>query len=148
MGAGKTTLLKKVENTFTNLSCIDLDDYIFQHFGEGYSDIGELIKDKGIDVFRAYEFSSLATLTRKDNIIIALGGGSLNESTEGILSEMNGFWLNTDFETCWQRIKNDSSRPLVSLGYEELALIYKERLYLYSKYKDFKTFDELIKYLN
>jgi shikimate kinase len=143
-GAGKSTLLKELEGK-TDYDLIDLDDFIFQNLSnKNYSSLGDFIEAEGIDCFRALEFSALMNLSANDSQIVALGGGALNEQTLGILGSWNGLWLNTEFETCWERIYQDQNRPLVKLGKEAMAELYAERMFLYSTQKPVNSAREVI----
>lgn len=143
-GCGKTTKLSslKEKEEFKSYVFIDLDDYIFVNFGKSFNSLGDLITDKGFEWFRHAEKAALLKLLEENkNIWIALGGGTLDEDIVTFLtlrSDVEGYWINESFEVCWERIKQDSNRPMVSLGEDKLREIYQNRQVLY---KNFKVLD-------
>ena len=136
-GAGKTTLLKgwSLDPCLTKYSFIDLDTYIHQKFST-YCSLGDLIRDKGFDFFRDQELMALKELAANDQQIVSLGGGTLRPETLEVLKGWSGFWLNTDFETCYQRIQNDKNRPLSDRSKEELFQLYHERSQIYAQFDE------------
>ncbi len=135
-GAGKSTLLKELsqDHCLLHYRYIDLDEYILAKFPE-FTALGDLIRQKGFPFFRRVEEETLHELTEDNqSYFVALGGGTLTENTLKILRDWKGFWLNTDFETCYKRIKNDKNRPLSERSREELLRLYEEREKLYKKF--------------
>lgn len=138
-GAGKSSLLKKLamSDKYPGYRFIDLDDHIHSFWPE-YPSLGELITAKGWDWFRNEErkqILSLLTDLKESKLWLAMGGGSLSEELAQELrarTDVRGFWLDVDFETCWERIRSDINRPLAQKGEEALRLLYKERSRLYS----------------
>lgn len=140
-GCGKSTKLNsiKMNNDFKDYIFVDLDDYIFEKFGGQYQNLGELIIDKGFARFRDIEKKTLLTLLEENkDMWIALGGGTLDEELVELLTkktDVEGFWIEEEFHVCWDRIKDDNQRPLVSFGEEKLRDIYLKRQELYKKFK-------------
>ncbi len=132
-GAGKSHLLKKIEQMgkYQGFKYLDLDDEIFSvHNVENCKNLGELIESKGFPWFRKVEQELLKDLLERDNHWIALGGGTLNDDLISYLAErsdVKGFWLDTDFETCWNRISLDTSRPLTKEGKDLMQERFSER---------------------
>jgi len=137
-GAGKSFLLKERKQAGTPKTLfVDLDQYIFENYAKGHECLGDFIRSVGIDEFRNLEYLALTKLVENKSIMIALGGGALNERTSKLL-ESNGFegeWLDTPFEICFERIQNDKNRPLANLGKEKLSELFEERAKWYSVYK-------------
>tara|TARA_Y100000780_G_scaffold232594_1_gene268661 strand:+ start:330100 stop:330570 length:471 start_codon:yes stop_codon:yes gene_type:complete len=138
-GAGKSQYLKELSNSeqYKNYQFYDLDDYIFSSL-TGYSGLGEAIEDKGWEWFRSTEQSKLMELLNRENVWVALGGGTLTQDLVKKLKSyenIKGFWLNTDFETCWSRIEGDTNRPLVKKGKQALRELYLEREPLYKNFE-------------
>lgn len=116
MGCGKTTVGKILAKRL-KCRCIDLDDYIEQQ--EGMT-IPEIFEKKGEPYFRQLETEALAAF--KDiGGVVATGGGAL-------LSELNGetamnagmvVFIDTDFRTCYERIKDDPHRPIAASSTRE-----------------------------
>ena len=75
-------------------------------------------------------------LLKKNNIIIALGGGAfLNKNVrEEILKNHLSFWLNLSDEILVDRIKDSSKRPIAAKSTKnELINLIKKRSNIYSK---------------
>lgn len=149
-GAGKSYLLKQLQNV-TSLSSyefIDLDQYILETYAQKFSSLGNFITQKGWDNFRKVEKEAINQLLKTSNQVISLGGGTLtSELVTTILSnsKIKALWLDTPFETCWDRIKEDTNRPLVKNGKDQCFRIYEERKKLYT---NFIRIDSLNDFLN
>lgn len=141
-GAGKSTLLRRISESgkYPDYLFVDLDLYIASQHRDEAGSLGELIEKKGWEWFRAAEKETLANLLKSPNIWIALGGGTLTEETaQNLLADadksIKGYWLDTDFETCWKRIQNDKNRPLVKRGESVLKHLYNERSEIFKKFE-------------
>lgn len=149
MGSGKSTVLRKLrsDKSMNNFRFVDLDQYIYQQFCEQAESLAQLILKIGFPKFRELEVQALRTLSKSDHLVVALGGGALNEETSKIFGESSwsGHWLNTDFELCLQRIHAEGeARPLASKSDKELEALYIERSSNYSQYPGFKSHSQLI----
>lgn len=138
-GAGKTTLLSKIKDSgeYPDYIFVDLDEWIFSQ-NPGQESLGDLIESRGWEWFRKTETEELMNLLKSPNIWIALGGGTLTEElVEKInkLEDVKGYWIDTDFETCWERIENDKNRPLVNKGRDVLKNLYNERYIVYQLFE-------------
>ena len=114
--------------------------------GAGEQIFGKFITSVGWDEFRKQEEATIYQLLNKDQVIIALGGGTLNKKmVEHVRLDSNchGLWLDIPFETCWERIKNDTNRPLVLKGKESLYAIYLARCELYKHFQSVKSLHEI-----
>lgn len=146
-GAGKTTLLRQLKqlHQLDQFQLLDLDQLIFDTYGSDFESLGEFIEVHGWEEFRAIELKELTRLSKQEDIIVALGGGSLNDSTMPVLaSDWIGFWLNTPFSICWQRIKADQNRPLVKRGEKELLAIYQQRRPLFERFYEIADASQVI----
>jgi len=145
-GAGKSYLLKQIEleHKFQNYHFIDLDFLIDQKYATEFDSLGSMIEKIGMDAFRMMEFNEIKDLASKTNIILALGAGALNPKTQELLKSWTGLWLATDFDTCFERIKNDSNRPLVKLGKDKLKELYNERLSIYQQYQTVSNLNQVL----
>lgn len=150
MGAGKTHLLGELRSHFGDkFQYIDLDDYILDQFGSEFENLGNYIENLGFEDFRNMELAAITELSKLSGVIIALGGGSLNEKTKPILDEkFKGLHLDTPYEKCYERIKGDSNRPLATLPEHELSDLYHKRKELYEKYERVRSFNEVKKIIN
>ena len=135
MGSGKTTFVESFAQNNLGYLTYDLDVEVAQELGISPMSLGEWINKFGLEEFRKKEIKVLSSLIRQKTAkVIALGGGTV---------EAAGFWelrqfakivfLKTSFETCFLRIKNDSNRPLTSVGEAGLKDLYNKRLSLYQK---------------
>lgn len=136
-GAGKTTLGEKLSRSDV-FQVFDLDDEIFNRMGSGHDHLGEYIEEIGLDEFRKDELSVLKMLHQnfKDNYLVILGGGTLeNSDSLEFIKSVGGklIYLENSFESCFERIKNSVERPLVKKGRAHLEALYKKREPLHQK---------------
>lgn len=135
MGAGKTTLQESWKNEFPG-KCLDLDHLIAQEVGVTRDRLGDWIEEVGFPEFRRVETKVLSeVLQQNEHILLALGGGAFSVENQEVIQGANAksLWVNLDPEACWDRVKDDSNRPLVKKGKESFLTLYKERLSLYKK---------------
>jgi shikimate kinase / 3-dehydroquinate synthase len=127
MGAGKTTLADEVARRL-NRQLIEVDRLIEQKSGRS---IPELFA-QGEAVFREHEARVIrGVLANPRPSVIDLGGGAL-ESPEvfRLLGEHAvTVWIDTDVETCWQRVRG-SDRPLAQ-DEGEFRRLYVDRRVMY-----------------
>ena len=136
MGSGKTSLGSLISKKL-NLDFYDTDDLIEKKIG---MKISKIFKEKGEPFFRKIEEKTCLEILKKNNVVIALGGGAfLNKKVhEEILENHLSFWLKWNDKILIQRVKNSSKRPLASnLNNDELLDLMKKRSKIYSK-ADFK----------
>jgi shikimate kinase len=117
---------------------VDLDDYIAKSLTISSNNLGEWIQKNSEQKFREIELQILMDQLRNaKNQVIALGGGSLNELVLELVSKLGSnvklIFLNTDFEICCQRIKEDSNRLLFNFDHQQLQDLYTKRMSLYLK---------------
>ncbi|MCO4754332.1 MAG: hypothetical protein KC478_07605 [Bacteriovoracaceae bacterium] len=142
-GAGKSTYIRELKNSreYPDYEFFDLDEYILSQVAD-FTSLGDAIESKGWQWFRESEHKYLHALLDKPNVWISLGGGTLTEKLVSELKsreDVKGFWLNTDFETCWQRIKEDTNRPLVKKGRQHLYSLFLERESLYKNFEALRS---------
>ncbi|WP_457568572.1 shikimate kinase [Desulfurobacterium sp.] len=132
MGSGKTTvgmlLSRKLKFDFVNL-----DDEIERITG---MKIPEIFARHGEEYFRTVEKETfLKTVAKPGNTIISTGGGmpAFNDNITLIKRHTTSVYLMADFETVWNRIKNDSKRPLVKLGKKHLKKLFEKRKKFYEQ---------------
>ncbi len=131
MGCGKTTvgelLAKKTGRKF-----IDTDEYIEK---KEQMSIPEIFEKKGEAYFRACETQALKELGEA-GAVVATGGGALLSEENGSIAKASGtvVFIDTPFEVCYDRIKDDENRPIaISSTKEQLRERYEYRLPLYKK---------------
>ena len=98
--------------------------------------ISKIFKNKGEKFFREYEEKITLNILKKNNIVIALGGGAfLNKNIRNeILKNHFSFWLKLESDILIKRIKNSTKRPLAyNISDIELKNMIKERSKIYSK---------------
>ncbi len=131
MGVGKTTVGKKL-SALTGYEFFDLDDEIEKHENMKIKDI---FSQKGEEYFRSLEKELLINYTKKEKIILSLGGGTIK-------SEQNREILNKEFLTIWlygdaafcTRDLDVSNRPLLQVDniLEKAEELIKERIPMYA----------------
>ena len=131
MAVGKTTLAKIVAKK-QGLECIDTDKNIEE---KNSMEIKDIFKLKGEKFFRAQEEGEVLKSLKKNNCIIALGGGAFINDTirENILKNAISIWLDIDIKTLDKRIKLNKKRPLLKNNDNETILreLYDKRRKIY-----------------
>lgn len=130
MGCGKTTVgklaAKKLGCGFT-----DTDDLIVRTFD---MTIPEIFEQKGEPFFRTAEAEIVRSLCGKTVVAACGGGAMLNPDTARAAKEAGAavVFLDVPFETCYERIKDDTNRPIVvNSTKEELKALYDKRHEVY-----------------
>ena len=112
MGSGKTTVGVKLSYRF-HMPVEDTDKIIERK--QGLS-IGEIFEREGEEAFRRMETELLSTIgQRKSGRILSVGGGTpvREENRELIRRCGRVFYLRAKPETIYNRLKGDSTRPLL-----------------------------------
>lgn len=133
MGCGKSTVgklaAKKMGCGFT-----DTDDLIVRTLE---MTIPEIFEKKGEPFFRQTEAEIVKSLCGK-TIVAACGGGAmLNPDTAKAAADSGSavVFLDVPFETCYERIKDDTNRPIVvSSTKEELRELFNKRREVYLRH--------------
>lgn len=111
--------------------CIDLDHAVAADLNIRPERLGEWILASGFPAFRDKEKSKLKKLLNHPaDLVIALGGGALNQDILSTISHHIDSYLvfvDTSLEVCLERIKDDPERPLAQISKEELKKLYEER---------------------
>jgi shikimate kinase len=138
MGCGKTTAGKLAAEK-ADAGFIDLDEEIVK---TAKMPIPEIFAKHGEQHFRSLETSTVAlviaasSMTDLDKpVIVALGGGTIIDPQNASMLIKNGVtvFIDTEFETCYNRIKNDKNRPLVN-SKPDLENLYRVRQTAYEKF--------------
>ena len=131
MGVGKTTVGKIVAKK-QNLEFIDTDKNIEEKCS---MKISEIFKKKGEKFFRIEEEKESLKSLKKNNCVIALGGGAFINKTvrNSILKNALSMWLDIDLKTLNKRIKWNKKRPLLNNknNQEQINKLYSERKNIY-----------------
>ena len=111
MGAGKSSLGRKLARQL-GLKFQDSDTEIEKRSG---LTITEVFSSYGEDYFRKAEYSVIKRLLDDSQIILATGGGAFTyPQTQQMLKERTiSIWLKVEFETLWDRLKDNDQRPLL-----------------------------------
>ncbi len=130
MGCGKSHIGRQLAAEL-NKEFIDLDRYIinsermtipfiFEKFGEPH--------------FRKLEAKYIRELS--GDKVVATGGGALINDETAEFARQSGLsvYINTPFEVCYDRIKDDANRPLVvNNSKKKLRELYKTRAEIYRR---------------
>ena len=131
MGVGKSTLGKIVAKK-QGLEFIDTDDRIEKKCSMS---ISEIFKEKGEKFFRIEEEKEVLKSVKKNNCVIALGGGAfINVAIRNtILKNAISIWLDADLKTLNKRIKWNKKRPLLNKenNQKKINELYSERKNIY-----------------
>ena len=138
MGAGKTTVGIQLA-LLLDRSWVDTDNLIVKDYGE----ISKIFEHHGEEYFRDLETRVVEEVVEEDRLIISVGGGLVMREENVSLLKENGkiFYLRASAETLAQRLKGDTTRPLLKTGdrdlKENLAKKLEERAPVYEKVADF-----------
>ncbi len=137
MGVGKSTVGKRLARKL-KLKFIDIDRIIEK---KEKKTISEIFQIKGEDYFRKIEKRITLAILKKNNSVIALGGGAFINPTIRKESENSSisFWLDLKLDSLLIRLKNVKKRPLLNQKNlkETINKIYSERKKFYNR-SDFR----------
>lgn len=131
MGCGKTTA-GRIAAKKLGFAYEDTDELIVRK--EGMT-IPEIFAKKGEAYFRKTEAETVKSLCGKHAVVSCGGGAMLNPDTARSARECGMvIFLNTPFELCYERIKNDSNRPIAANSTKsELLERFNSRFKIYSE---------------
>ena len=131
MGVGKSTLGKIVAKKL-NLEFIDTDAKIEE---KCLMEISTIFKQKGEKNFRLEEEKEVLKSLKKNNCVIALGGGAFVNKTvrNNILKNAVSIWLDSDLKILNKRTKWNKKRPLLDKENNKIKInkLYEERKNIY-----------------
>lgn len=137
MGVGKSTIARKLSKKL-KIKFVDIDQLIEK---KEDNSIKEIFDTKGENYFRKIEERTTLEILKKNNLIIALGGGAFMNSAirRKIKNTSISFWLDLSLKFLLLRLKNVKKRPLISQDKIEDSInrIYSERKKIYNE-SDFK----------
>ena len=124
MGAGKSTIGPILANTIGWNSC-DLDLLIEEKIGKK---VRQIFEQDGEEYFRKIESEMLLEVSKKDNMVVSLGGGTMaNENNLAILKKSGTtIYLKASADSFYKRLKYKRDRP--SLGVNEAEDFTKDKL--------------------
>ncbi|MBD3330750.1 AAA family ATPase [Candidatus Peregrinibacteria bacterium] len=130
-GSGKTTIGSKIAEKL-NREFFDVDEEIELNEKQKIKDI---VDKGGWEAFRKLEKATCKNLAKKENAVIALGGGSiLDDENHQALKTGHIIYLYADPLLCAQRVKGDENRPSLKSKnnlLEELQDLFIERDRIY-----------------
>ena len=133
MGVGKSTIGKKLAKKLKR-KFVDIDKII--EINEKKT-IKEIFENKGENYFRKIEKKITLEELKKNNLVIALGGGAFMSTSirKEIKSSCLSFWLDLKVESLLSRLKNVKKRPLLNENklQQSINKIYSERKKIYNE---------------
>ena len=133
MGSGKTSIGKLLAKK-VSLPFYDSDERIESKLN---LNISEIFSKYGEKKFRQEEVLICKELLKKNEFILALGGGAIlnKEIHKLMLDKTLSIWIKTNIDILFERLKNDKSRPLLNeVGLKkEIRKICSDRKQFYSK---------------
>jgi shikimate kinase len=136
MGAGKSTIGRQLA-ALLGKEFLDADQEIERRTGASIALIFEIEGELG---FRRRETAMLDELTRRDNVVLATGGGAILTEENRTMLRTRGtvVYLDADLDTLAQRTRRDRSRPLLQTTdrREKLKEIMQQREPLYRQEAD------------
>jgi shikimate kinase len=130
MGAGKTSVGQRLAQLL-GWSFIDLDTGIEEREGVP---VREIFSRRGEPYFRDIERAELVKVSRRENAVVALGGGAFcaDENQSIVRSTGISVWLDVPMGLLHARCAGDARRPLFTTQ-EEMEALYRHRLPYYQK---------------
>ena len=112
MGSGKSTLGSMLADKL-NWTFIDIDTELEKDHGLSINDMF----NNGESNFRSLESKKLEKIVLKNHIVCATGGGIVEKDVNHkILNQSFCVYLDTSLDILHERVKHDSSRPLLLKG--------------------------------
>lgn len=147
MGSGKTYWGKKWSE-LSGLEYFDIDEIVEQQQGKT---ITKIFAEDGEDHFRNLETNILRSLSNKNNIIVATGGGTpcFNDNISWMNENGTCVYLQSSSENILKRLKSEKEkRPLIKNLKDDELLFYitekiKEREHFYNQAKIILNVDQL-----
>ena len=133
MGVGKSTVGKKVAKKL-KFNFIDIDKEIEN---KEKRKIKEIFKDDGEIYFRKIEKKNTLEALKKNDCVIALGGGAIIDPTicREVIDSSISIWLDLNTELILKRLTNIKKRPLLNVDNfkEKFKKIYMSRKKIYNQ---------------
>jgi shikimate kinase len=120
MGAGKTTVGKRLAKRH-GLAFLDTDHEIEARCGTSIPTIFDLEGEEG---FRRREAKVIAEVMQRSDHVITTGGGAINlAENRDALKQGFVIYLDADPDHLWQRLRSDTSRPLLQKSSDPRATL-------------------------
>lgn len=130
MGCGKTTVGKIISKKL-GLAYFDSDEEIV---AKEKMTIPEIFDKMGEPYFRKSEAETIKNFVNYKAVVSCGGGAMLNSETAKSVTENGGIiiFIDVPFDVCYERIKDDSNRPIaVNSTREQLLERYNTRYLIY-----------------
>lgn len=124
MGAGKSTIGPILANTI-GWDSSDLDVFIEKRVGKK---VRQIFEEDGEECFRKIETEILQELSKKNNLVVSLGGGTMASETNLAILKKTGttIYLKASADSFYKRLRYKRDRP--SLRVNESEDFTKEKL--------------------
>jgi len=136
MGSGKTTMGRTLSKHLCKVF-VDSDEEIQKRTGVSIPHIFDIEGEMG---FRMRESTVLADMLKRDNIVLATGGGAVLAEQNRALLRQGGIvvYLSAGIHDLWLRTRNDRNRPLLLKGdpYKKLKELHQQRDPIYRQVAD------------
>jgi shikimate kinase len=136
MGSGKTTMGRLLARRLAK-DFVDSDEEIIRRTGVT---VGHIFDIEGEVGFRVRETAVLRDLTKRKNMVLATGGGSVLRDENRAMLRNSGIviYLRASVHDLWQRTRQDRSRPLLQTKdpHAKLAELFGQRDPLYQQVAD------------
>lgn len=133
MGCGKSTVGKNLAKK-SGRKFIDMDSYIEEK--EGFT-VSQIFEKFGEAHFRDLEHQACIELSKKNNLVIASGGGAFTfeRNVEVFKGKDTIVLIDVPLEIIKQRLKNNKTRPLLQRPDKDIVMkqLYEKRFPLYKK---------------
>ena len=137
MGVGKSTL-GKIASKRLGLTFIDTDSLVEKKYS---MKIFEIFEKRGENFFRKIEERIVLESLKKNQSIIAVGGGAFMSKNvrDFILKNSISVWLDVNLKTLNKRIKWNNKRPLLNVENSQIKInqlyLKRKNFYKMAKYK-------------
>jgi shikimate kinase len=126
MGAGKTTVGQLLSGQL-GLPFLDADAVIEERAG---CPVQQIFAERGEPAFRELEHETTAGLLAGPRIVLALGGGAVEDArTRRLLVAADVVYLHVRYAGALARVGGDAGRPMLSRP--DLEAVYRRRLAAY-----------------
>ncbi len=136
MGSGKTTMGRTLAKHLGKVF-VDSDEEIQKRTGVTIPHIFDVEGEPG---FRVRETAALADLVKRENMVLATGGGAVLAAQNRTLLQHCGIviYLRASVHDLLHRTRHDRNRPLLQTGdpYGKLMELYRQRDPLYEQVAD------------
>jgi len=136
MGSGKTTMGRALAKHLGK-AFVDSDEEIIKRTGVTIPHIFDIEGEAG---FRQRESASIRELVRRDNMVLATGGGAVVDEQNRAMFQQNGIviYLKANVHDLWYRTRYDRNRPLLQTGnpHAKLTELFQLRDPLYRQISD------------